>query len=376
VILFSRTLDFAFELPVSYNWSMKKTEPYIEKSARAFGIDPSTLESLGEGNTRADVLIGKSGSGPKVLKIQPVFIVRIFGGTESTLEGLVYQEGLAEKLTGDVAFAGPLRSINGNLGEEIETDDGIRVAMLSNVAKGKEVRRRSDGYQIPISNPEIGGLLYERVGRALGIMHRYSSEYPVWWPAHAADLPHTPFTGRKDRDGATAAPAPVNVGQHYIETAVAEEPELTDHWESILSARKTWVAGRNEFGYLHYDYGLTNMLYDLEQLTIIDHMALFGWFFDDVACPFVGLKGNGIPDQRIQTYWGRFVSGYSREFTLKAEWIPRLRITLDSRRLLYYAMNMAYKKSGVDSADFPMLEKWREDMIAERPFVDIDFSLP
>ena len=168
----------------------------------------------------------------------------------------------------------------------------------------------------------------------------------------------------------------MNVGQHYIETAVAEEPELTDHWESILSARKTWVAGSDEFGYLHYDYGLTNMLYDLECLTIIDHAAQFGWFFDDVAVPFQSLKRDGIPDQLIKTYWGRFVSGYSREFTLKAEWMPRLRITLDSRRLLFYAINMAYKKSGVGSADFPVLEKWREDMIAERPFVDIDFSLP
>jgi Ser/Thr protein kinase RdoA (MazF antagonist) len=355
---------------------MKKTEPYIAESARVFGIDPTTLESLGDGNTQADVLIGKSPSGPKVLKILPVSNVRVCGGAQSILEGLVYQEGLAERLTGDVAFAGPLRSTNGNLGEEIETDDGIRVAMLSNVAKGEEVKRRSDGYQIPISNPEIGGLLYERVGRALGIMHRYSSEYPVWWPADAADLPNTPFTGRKDRNGATAAPAPVYVGQDYIETAVADEPDLTDHWESILSARKTWVAGRDEFGYLHYDYGLANMLYDLEHLTIIDHAAQFGWFFDDVACPFMGLKGDGIPDQLIETYWRRFVSGYGREFTLKAEWIPRLRISLDSRRLLFYAFNMYYKKNGVESADFPMLEKWREDMIAGRPFVEIDFSLP
>jgi Ser/Thr protein kinase RdoA (MazF antagonist) len=355
---------------------MKKTEPYIVESARAFGIDPSTLESLGDGNSQADVLIGKSPSGPKVLKIQPAFIVRVFGGTESTLEGLVYQEGLAERLTGDVAFAGPLRSTNGSIGEVIETDEGTIVAMLFDVAKGKEVERRSDGYQIPISNPEIGGLLYERVGRALGIMHRYSSEYPVWWPADAADRPDTPFTGRKDRNGATAAPAPVYVGQDYIETAVADEPELTDHWESILSARQTWVAGQDEFGYLHNDYGLTNMLYDPKRLTIIDHAAQFGWFFDDVACPFMRLRGDGIPDQLIQTYWRRFVSGYDQEFTLNPEWTLRLSISLDYRRLLFYAINMMFNKRGVDGADSPMLEKWREDMIAGRPFVETDFSLP
>ena len=139
---------------------MSDTKSYIEKSADAFGIDPNTLEPL-VGNSGAAVFKGDSKTGPKVLKINSPR----FDGKQSVIEGLHYQEGLAKQMTGDVALAGPLRSQSGELGEEIDTDDGLRIAMAFEFVPGKEVRHRIDGYQIPINDPAVGGLLYERMGR-------------------------------------------------------------------------------------------------------------------------------------------------------------------------------------------------------------------
>ena len=135
---------------------MKNPKAYIEKAARAFTIDPSTLEPL-VGNSGADVLKGVSKTGPRVLKIESALNVESFGGKQSVIEGLYYQEGLAKQMTGDVALPGPLRSERGELGEAVETDDGLRIAIAFEFVPGKVVHHRVDGYQIPMNDPEVGG---------------------------------------------------------------------------------------------------------------------------------------------------------------------------------------------------------------------------
>jgi hypothetical protein len=124
---------------------MNNPKAHIEKAARAFTIDPSTLEPL----------VGNSGA--RVLKILSVHNVESFGGKQSVVEGLRYQEGLAKQMTGDVALPGPLRSERGELGEAVETDDGLRIAIAFEFVPGKVVHHRVDGYQIPMNDPEVGG---------------------------------------------------------------------------------------------------------------------------------------------------------------------------------------------------------------------------
>jgi Ser/Thr protein kinase RdoA (MazF antagonist) len=351
---------------------MKKIEPYIEESARAFGIDPTTLEPL-VGNSGADVFRGDTSTGPRVLKIHSPGSGISFGGKESVIEGLHYQEGLAKRMTGDVAFAGPMRSRSGELGEEIDTDDGPRIAMAFEFAPGKEVYHRVDGYQIPFDDPEVGGPLFERMGKAAGIMHRYSSEYPIWWSAADTDHTSTPFSDRKDRDGAGSS----NSIYQWISSARARiVPELQEHWESVSTALDDMTAERDEYGFFHLDYATSNTMYDYECLTVIDHSAQFGQFVYDIGSPFLNLDEAGVEKEHRREYWLRFVSGYRREFALKEKWIPWLRTTLDFRRLAIYFMNVQRQSDGRPSADFQMLPQWREDMMAGKPWVDIDFSLP
>jgi Ser/Thr protein kinase RdoA (MazF antagonist) len=373
-VLSARTLDFASGLPVGYNRSMKKTEPYIEESARAFGIDHTTLEPL-VGNSGAAVFKGESKLGPKVLKILAPGNVKRSGGKQSVLEGLQYQEGLAECLTGDVAFAGPLRSENGDLGVAIETEVGLKIAIAFNLASGREVEHRISGLQIPINDPKVGRPLFERMGKAAGIMHRYSSEYPIWWSAADADRPDTPFSGRKDRDGGGSA-AGWHHWKDYVQSGIADAPELQEHFETVVTALWGGTVNRDEYGYIHADYCFGNMLYDYERLTIIDHNAALGSFLFDFSNAGRSLETPGIPEELRRSYWLSFVSGYCSEYSLKDDWIPRMRAFLDFRRLLFYVMNLQRKKDGGDSFDFDQLDQWRTDMIAGKPWVNIDFSRP
>jgi Ser/Thr protein kinase RdoA (MazF antagonist) len=353
---------------------MNKTEPYIDESARAFGIDPTTLEPL-VGNSGADVFRGDSKTGPRVLKIHSALNVSMFGGKHAVLEGLQYQEGLAEQMTGDVALAGPLRSEGGEIGEEIETDDGLRIAMAFEFVPGKEVEHRVAGLQIPINDPEVGGLLYERIGRAAGIMHRYSSEYPIWWSAADTDRPGTPFSAKNNPDGSSLISG-AYYWIDYADAGMADAPELQKHWESLSAALKEMTAKREEYGFIHFDYGTTNMLYDYNRLTIIDHGSMFGQFVYDIGSPFMSLGRVAVQKDRCRAYWLRFLSGYRGEFALKDEWITWLGATMDIRRLVFYIMNIQRKRDGGPNADFDMLPQWKADMVAGRPSVDIDFSLP
>lgn len=289
-------------------------------------------------------------------------------------DSLLYQEGLAERMTGDVAFAGPLRSNSGALGEEIESDDGLRIAIAYELASGKEVEHRIHGLQVHINDSKVGAPLFERIGKAAGIMHRYSSEYPLWWSAADADRADTPFSGRKDRDGAGLQLGAYN-WIDYVNTWIADAPELDEHWGSVLSVLRSMTAERDEYGCLHYDYSITNMLYDNQRLTIIDHNGGFGQFVFDIGSVFSGLDRFGAPKSLIQQYWSHFVASYNNEYSLKKEWCPWLRATLDFRRLIFYIMNTQYKKSGKDSLDFPLLDHWRAEMLEGKPTVDIDFSL-
>jgi hypothetical protein len=364
---------FASLPQVYYDIRMNSSETYTEESARAFGIDPTTLEPL-VGNSGADVFRGESRHGPKVLKILSPGNVKLCGGKQSVLESLQYQKGLAERMTGDVAFAGPLRSDRGVSGEEIESDDGLRIATAYELASGKEVEHRINGLQIPVNDPKVGGPLFERIGKAAGIMHRYSSEYPIWWSAADADRADTPFSGRTDRDGAGLMPGAYH-WIDYVNTGLADVPELEEHWESVLSVLKSMTAKRDEYGYLHYDYSITNMLYDNERLTVIDHGTGFGQFVFDIGSGFSGLERFGVPKPLMQEYWSHFVASYNNEFSLKKEWCPWLRATLDFRRIVFYIMNIQRKESGGDSFDFPLLDRQRAEMLEGKPKVDIDFSL-
>jgi Ser/Thr protein kinase RdoA (MazF antagonist) len=351
---------------------MKTSEKYIEESARAFGIDPTTLEPL-VGNSGADVFRGDSKTGPRVLKIHSPDNVTNFGGKESVIEGLHYQEGLAKQMTGDVAFAGPMRSKSGELCEEIDTDDGLRIAMAFEFFPGKEVYHRVDGHQIPINDPEIGGLLYERIGRAAGIMHRYTSEYPQWWSATDADRADTPFSGRKDRDGA-GSPHSIYDWISYVNTGIV--PELQEHWESISTVLGSMTAERDEYGFIHFDYTQANIMYDFERVMVFDHNGVVGQFVYDIGSSFSSSDSAGVQQEHRREYWLRFVSGYRKEFALKEKWVPWLRATLDFRRLGYYLILLQRQKEGRDSYSLAMLDQWRDDMIAGRSWVDIDFSLP
>ena len=105
-------------------------------------------------------------------------------------------------------------------------------------------------------------------------------------------------------------------------------------------------------------------------------MSQFGQFVYDIGSPFISLGKEAVQKDRCREYWLRFLSGYRREFALKDKWITWLGATLDFRRLIFYIMNIQRKRDGGPNADFDMLDQWRTDMIAGKPWVDIDFSLP
>ncbi len=62
-----------FDLPLRFNYfvGMKAPDSWAERSARAFNIDPATLEPLIGGNTGADVFKAEFRSRSIVLKIIP-----------------------------------------------------------------------------------------------------------------------------------------------------------------------------------------------------------------------------------------------------------------------------------------------------------------
>jgi hypothetical protein len=81
-------------------------------------------------------------------------------------------------------------------------------------------------------------------------MHRYSSEYPRRWSVTDADRPGTPFSGRKDRQGAGSANS-IYHWVSYAKAGMAEVPEVQEHWESISAVLEDMTAERDDYGFFH-----------------------------------------------------------------------------------------------------------------------------
>jgi Ser/Thr protein kinase RdoA (MazF antagonist) len=340
-------------------------ESYIIESARAFDIDPTTLEPIAGGNSGVPIYKGQpSRGGPSVLKC-----IRPFNGEPiGVIQGLEYLETLRSLNTDDTVVAVPLRSKKGEIGIQIDIDGSPHVAAAFDLARGTEINHRERGLAFDISSPDVGEPIYERMGQAAGIMHRAATEYPLWWA--------TPTPGIDTGENGKGLAFCFHDWIAMTEQGMPLAPELGPHWAEIGKRIDKIPINRSTFGFIDYDYSFNNMFYDGRRLTVIDHNAAFGFFAIDLASVVSGQVFGSLKATTKRRYWRRFIEAYRAETYFDSSWIPWLHALQDYKRLGFYLINLTWKAEGKDSYDFPMMETRRREMLENRPTFDFDLSLP
>lgn len=231
------------------------------------------------------------------------------GDPIGVIQGLEFLETVDASNTHEAIIAVPQRSETSDIGIQIDIDGAPHVATAFDLAKGTEIAHRERGLAFDIADQHVGEPIFERMGRAAGIMHRAAAEYPLWWAEATPGI--DPASSGKGRSFC------FHDWIAMTERSMRLAPELEPHWAELRKRIDAIPINRKTFGFAHFDYGFTNMLYDGRSLTVIDHDALFG----------------------------------------------------------FYLVNLEWKAEGKSSYDYPMMETRRSEMLENKPTIDFDLSL-
>lgn len=137
---------------------------------------------------------------------------------------------------------------------------------------------------------------------------------------------------------------------------------------------------RDSYGLIHGDYLFSNLIYDNDEITIIDFDECeYSWFVYDIAVYlFYYILGGDPKDIDIEAnkkLFKKFMSGYIQENEINMYWIEKLPDFLRLRE--FVLLSSIYRSFNLDS-----LGKWQKDYIEVTenriknniPFVNIDFK--
>jgi Ser/Thr protein kinase RdoA (MazF antagonist) len=224
-----------------------------------------------------------------------------------------------------VAF--PIPSPRGNLYETHLADEKLWVAYGMDLAPGE-------------SKPfhTWDETLFRGWGQAIGRMHRLAQQYPSW----EASI---------DRDG-TEYLRWTEEWQGFHDWC--QDDEVKQKWVEIGERLKALPRTRSDFGFIHNDPHIANLLADGEHVTMIDFdVANHHWFINDIAiaCQSILFSHSGgmerpVQDQaRLATFLRCFFEGYERENHLAPFWLEQLDLFIAYRRILLFIVMYGWAQS-------------------------------
>lgn len=201
------------------------------------------------------------------------------------------------------------------------------------------------------------GKLLGHWGGAVGRMHGLATGYEHW-----VQSPHS------GRDG-----NPQLGWRNEVRgfTDWCRDPEVKQLWREMETRLEALPVARDSFGFIHNDPHGHNILYDGSTLKVIDFdVANYHWFMTDIAIALQSALFNWGGFERpvgdgsaVKRFFDGFLAGYEREHHLDSEWLARLDLFVNYRRMLLFTVMQDWLDTKPDAK-----ESWKK-MIREEPAV-------
>ncbi len=293
-------------------------ETTLASGAALFGVDPSSLTSLG--GSDGAVYSCRRGSRACILKFVPKPPDRLAEYEEK----LAFLRYLAEN---GVPIAAPVETADGRRYEVLPAGDAQYVVTLTYQASGRHPTPRN-----PYDWTER---LFDGWGQLMGRMHALARAYPRWQVAAPGD---------------DAPPSLINDwrSEHEFFAGWCQEPKIVEQWRRLYDPLAALPRERGGFGLVHNDLHMWNILYNPEAknespITIIDFdVCAYHWFIADIAIPvyhgitFGSRRSLAQREASARQFLRPFMAGYRRENNLDPAWLERLPLFLRYREILSY----------------------------------------
>jgi amicoumacin kinase len=238
----------------------------------------------------------------------------------------------------------PLASPQGNLYETHAADGYLWVAYSMDVAPGESK---------PFHTWDKG--LFRTWGQAVGRMHRLAQQYPSW-EASVDPAGNSLLTWAEEWQG-------------FYDWCADEQ--VKPQWVKIGEQLRALPRTRNDFGFVHNDPHIANLLVDGDgTVTMIDFdVANHHWFASDIAiaCQSILFSHSGGMERPVQdrdkllAFLRCFLEGYERENRLTPFWLEQLDLFIAYRRILLFIAMYGWVQSQPETH-----ASWRE-MILTQP---------
>ena len=238
----------------------------------------------------------------------------------------------------------PLASPQGHLYETHAADGYLWVAYSMDIAPGESK---------PFHTWDEG--LFRTWGQAVGRMQRLAQQYPSW-EASVDSTGNSFLTWAEEWQG-------------FYDWCADEQ--VRSQWLKIGERLKTLPRTRSDFGFIHNDPHIANLLAteDGGTVTMIDFdVANHHWFVNDIAiaCQSILFSHSGgmerpVQDRRkLMDFLRCFLEGYERENRLAPFWLERLDLFIAYRRILLFIAMRGWLQSQPETN-----ASWREMILAQ-----------
>lgn len=250
--------------------------------------------------------------------------------------------------------AGVARAINseaGNLVELIPDGQGEQFLATAFV--------RANGGS-PWKDGTLSAEFMQNYGRLIGKMHALTKEY---------NLPNVAWKRPQWDD-------PIMTD---TTSALPEiDPEVLILVEKNLATLRQLPTTPDAFGLIHQDAHTGNLFADENnQITLFDFDdCVYGHFAYDIAMViFYAITNNRQPVQFCQQIWPQFWHGYCAENQLDPAWLRQIHPFMKLREMdLYAVIRRDVPNYEDDWWIGGFMKNRRENILAERPYIDFDFT--
>lgn len=293
-----------------------------------FGVSAGKLRYLGGGREDSD------GTAYTYQKDEKTYVLKILAipkkevdGTRRLEERIKFAGFLGEN---GIDLAYPKVNSNGNLYEALSTDNHVFTGYKMDMREGRHT-----------SPEEWTPDFYHTWGRVTGKLHRITKLYPHW-----INIP-----GSKD--------TVLNGWQDELHMFYdwCKDSEVKQKWLEMETRLATLPLNRDTFGFIHNDNHTNNVLWNGNNITILDFdVANCHFFINDIAVALQGLLFSAaggmispVADYNaIKRAVTNFMTGYEQENHLDDFWLTQIDTFVNYRRLLLFTVMQDWLDTNVE----------------------------
>ncbi|MCQ6564091.1 phosphotransferase enzyme family protein [Paenibacillus mendelii] len=233
----------------------------------------------------------------------------------------------------DLCVSRPVRSVEGQLVEEIMTDEDIYTAVCFEAARGQR-----------ISEADYNAKLFRLMGSFMGKMHNATKYY------------EQPSIQSKRSDWSAEVDQIANFELSESERQIVERySDLRGHIAMLPKSRES-------YGLIHADFHHGNFCMNGDTIYLYDFDACrYSWFVDDIAIAVFFATALDPMDGAREKFLNSFLEGYSLENDLEKSWLDEIPNFIALREIGRYIK--LYRACG---GRFEQLHQWGRSYMQNR----------